>query len=257
MLSLAVTNLEIPEPSAVHVWHLALDLLPDDLPACREILDETEKARAARFIRPVHGARFAAGRGQLRMVLGAYLRCPPETISFGYNDKGKPAIVTPGPEIPFAFNLSHSGNLGILVVAGFSTVGVDVEACRESRDLAPIARRFFSSAEQVQMGQLAEGDQCRAFYQCWTSKEALLKAWGTGLSTPLDRFSVSVLPHAYGVLALNLPEWECYPWQIYPIEVVSGYAAAFAVPGHARLPSQYYLIPQAGKFLVSRQRRGA
>lgn len=257
MRSLAATNLEIPEPSDVHVWHLELDLPPDNLATCREVLDTTEAARASRFIRPLHQERFTAGRGQLRMVLGAYLRCPPETISFGYNDKGKPSIVTPGTEIPFAFNLSHSGNVGILVVAGFSTVGVDVEASRESRDLKPIARRFFSPAEQEQMAHLAEGEQCRAFYQCWTSKEALLKAWGTGLSTPLDQFSVSVMPHAYGLLELNLPEWACQPWQIYPIEVVSGYTAAFSVPGPARLPSQHYLVSQTGNFMVSRERQGA
>lgn len=250
MSSLAALNLEIPEPSAVHVWHLDLDLPPEGLVACCEVLDDTEKVRAARFIRPVHGARFSAGRGQLRMVLGSYLRCSPDALTFTYNAKGKPSIETPGTERSFAFNLSHSGSLGVLAVAGFSTVGVDVEACRESRDLKPIARRFFSPAEQEQMGRLAEDDQCRAFYQCWTSKEALLKAWGTGLATPLDQFTVSVLPHVYGVLELNLPEWECHPWQLYPVAVIRGYAAALAVPGPARLQPPYYLKAKAGHFSV-------
>lgn len=225
------SNCALPDPGEIHLWHIQLDEGPEALEDCRRVLDDVEKARAARFIRAVHGDRFIVGRGRLRMLLASYLKRLPEDLIFVYNEQGKPSIEGPGDVSPFSFNLSHSVGLALCAVAGFETVGVDVEACRETRDLMPIARRFFSADEQAQLSALPEDRQCAAFYQCWSSKEALLKAWGTGLATPLDRFTVRVAPGHAAVIAIDIPEWNRQPWQLYPVNVPCGYAAAVAVPG--------------------------
>lgn len=225
--------LGLPAPGEVHLWHLTLDATPGELAACRAVLNDIERARAARFYRELHQHRFTVGRGRLRMLLGAYLHCPPQALKFRYNDQGKPSLESPLPLAPFSFNLSHSGDLALCAIAGFEAVGVDVEAVRESRDLMPIARRFFSETEQDALRSLPPEQQCAAFYQCWSSKEALLKAWGTGLATPLDRFSVRVAPGEAAVLSINIAEWAHTPWQLYPVIVPEGYAAALALPGPA------------------------
>jgi 4'-phosphopantetheinyl transferase len=137
------------------------------------------------------------------------------------------------PLAPFSFNLSHSGDVALCAIARFATVGVDVEAIRESRDLMPIARRFFSFAEQAALQALPSEQQCLAFYQCWSSKEALLKAWGTGLATPLDQFNVRVAPGEAALLSIDIPEWARTPWRLYPVAVPDGYAATLALPGPA------------------------
>lgn len=222
-----------PAPGEVHLWHIALDETPQERAACHAVLDEIECARAARFYREIHQQRFTVGRGRLRTLLGAYLNRAPEALTFRYNAQGKPYLDMPEPLAPFSFNLSHSGDVALCAIAGFDTVGVDVEAVRESRDLIPIARRFFSAAEQAALLFLPPDQQCAAFYQCWSSKEALLKAWGTGLATPLDRFTVRVAPGEVGLIELNIPEWACNPWALYPITVPDGYAATLAVPGPA------------------------
>lgn len=222
---------ELPDPGEIHLWQWTLDVSAAELDFCRSVLNREELQRADRFFREIHRSRFAVGRGCLRMLLARYLNTDPDAIEFNYNDQGKPSVHFGSREGSCAFNLSHSGDRALFAIAGFPTVGVDIEACRESRDLIPIARRFFSVAEQAELLALPEEYHQAAFYQCWSSKEALLKAWGTGLTTPLDKFSVRVAPGAVGLQAIELSPWSADSWSLQAIDVPEGYAATLAVPG--------------------------
>lgn len=224
-------DLRCPGRGEAHLWHFDLDAPPDKLGRYRDLLNEGEMVRAKRLIRDLHRDRFIVGRARLRILLGRYLSAPPESFAFTYSEQGKPSLTPPPAPKPLSFNLSHSGGLAIFVIAGFDSVGVDVEAIKDSRDLLPIARRFFSARERDQLLALPEAEQCPAFYQCWASKEALLKAWGTGLATPLEKFTVEVAVGRAGVIEIDLPEHNRVPWRITPLRVAPGYAAAIATPG--------------------------
>ncbi|TMD63678.1 MAG: 4'-phosphopantetheinyl transferase superfamily protein [Chloroflexi bacterium] len=71
------------------------------------------------------------------------------------------------------------------------------------------------------------------FFNCWTRKEAYIKARGEGLSTPLDQFEVSVVPGEPAEL-LNSeqhPE-EVTCWSLHSLIPATGYMAALAIEGH-------------------------
>ena len=70
------------------------------------------------------------------------------------------------------------------------------------------------------------------FYKIWTCKEAILKAHGSGLTTPLNHFDISLDANDF-VRVTSLAE-ESAPfaaWHLEILELVSGYRSAIAVPG--------------------------
>jgi 4'-phosphopantetheinyl transferase len=158
------------------------------------MLDPAERGRAGRFRFESDRAVFVLGRGWLRFLLGRLTGVRPDAVSLAVAEHGKPFLpVGPGGPAP-AFNLSHSGDLALIAVAAGGRLGVDVERIDPDRDVDPIADRFFSAREAATLAVLAPSLRRRAFYACWTRKEAYLKALGRGLSIPLKSFSVSLDP---------------------------------------------------------------
>ena len=57
-----------------------------------------------------------------------------------------------------------------------------------------MAKRFFAEAELKAFLALPANQRQEGFFNCWTRKEAYLKAIGTGLSFPLKNVAVSLAP---------------------------------------------------------------
>lgn len=187
-------------------------------------LSEEEQARAERFIYSRDAYRFAASRALLRIVLAAYARCVPRDLVFGYATNGKPFLPQGGQ---LRFNLSHSDDRALIGVTLGREIGVDVEKIRDDLEVEQIARLFFSKAEQSALSTLPVPRRLRAFYDCWTRKEAFIKARGEGLSLPLDRFDVSLLPEEPARLLATRPDaHEAADWEMFALSFDEGYAAA-------------------------------
>lgn len=89
------------------------------------------------------------------------------------------------------FDVSHSGDMACVgVTLGGS--GVDIKAIRYDVEIKAIAQRFFSVSEQRDLASLPVDDQHRAFFNCWTRKEAYVKALESGLLLSLSEFDVSL-----------------------------------------------------------------
>jgi 4'-phosphopantetheinyl transferase len=172
------------------------------------------------------------GRGLLRIILGHYVEAPPEGLRFCYNPYGKPALDPTQDRGSLRFNLSHSGGRALYAVARGREVGVDVETIRTEFAGLAIAERFFAPAEVAVLRDLAPEHRTRAFFSCWTRKEAFIKARGKGLSIPLDTFEVSLAPGApAALLATHDDRDEAARWTLFDLDPGPGFAGALAVEG--------------------------
>jgi 4'-phosphopantetheinyl transferase len=179
---------------AVEIQIARLMVEDGELHALAALLSDDERARATRFVFDRDRRRFIIGRARLRQLLAGRLDVPPGTISFVRGAHGKPALADRFRDSRLCFNLSHCDDLAVYAFVRGRDVGIDVEAVRPLPDADTMASRFFSTDERAAYMALPAGDRALGFFNCWTRKEAFVKAVGDGLSHPLDSFSVSLIP---------------------------------------------------------------
>lgn len=240
---------------AQHRWRLLVEgghsgglvLFPLDVPdaereAHARLLSELERARAARFHSAVDGARFLVAHGQLRRVLAVQLGLPPEAVGFVAGPHGKPGLAGAAAASGLCFNMSHSGDLGLVGWSWHREIGVDVEVWRPTRDQAALVRRFFSPAEIAAWEALPLEQRHEAFFNLWTRKEAYVKALGRGLSLALDSFDVS---HMSGVgarlLRASRLARDGRSWSIASPDVAAEVSIAVALAADA-----CQVVPESG-----------
>ncbi len=214
----------------VHVWQAKLD--DHDADGLKPFLAADEVSRADRFHFAKDRNHYIVARALLRKLLAAYLEIDAAAVRLSYAEKGKPFLTDP-EQGTLKFNLAHSHGLALYAFSPGREVGVDLEFIKEDLESEEIAKRFFSPREvQVFMTIPADLRQ-RAFFDCWTRKEAYIKARGEGLSMPLDLFDVSFAPGDPVALLRNDKEpAEVARWTMRTVTVPSGYVAALMAEGN-------------------------
>jgi 4'-phosphopantetheinyl transferase len=172
------------EQGDVHVWRVFLSPLIKHASDLLAILSPDEIERANRFRFAKHRDYFVMTRGILRHLLNLYTDISPEKIVFSYGSHGKPYIALS----PIHFNISHSHEMALYGFTQNKAIGIDIEKIKSTVNL-DIAKRFFSPDEYQYLLSLPEREKIKAFYAIWARKEALIKALGKGLYTPLNHFS--------------------------------------------------------------------
>jgi 4'-phosphopantetheinyl transferase len=214
-------------PGEVHVWRITLDCPARSVARLRATLSAEERERAARFHSLQLCERWTVARGALRCILATYSGAHPQSLAFRVGPYGKPVLVGPVEEL--SFSLSHTGGLALLAIGNTGHLGIDAETVRPGLDLADLSRHFFAPAETEEILGLSPEEQVAAFFACWTRKEAFVKALGTGLSLPLDRFQVTVRPDQPARLVAV--DWDRSPrWSLVDVGE-PGVAATLAVEG--------------------------
>jgi len=181
-------------PDVVHVWCVPLDLPEGTTEPLLVNLSEEEMQRAGRFHFPIDRSRFIVRRACLREILARYLGTGAGEIHFCYGEHGKPALALQDDAGTIGFNVSKSQGIALIAVGLDRDLGVDVEFVRPVEDAMGLASRFFTERENAELKRLPNREQLDAFFTCWTRKEAILKAVGTGLAAPLQRLDVSTRP---------------------------------------------------------------
>ncbi|MEZ4646802.1 MAG: 4'-phosphopantetheinyl transferase superfamily protein [Chloroflexota bacterium] len=232
-------DLTLP-PDAVHVWRAHLEPGQRVVDELAHVLAADEQARAARFYFERDRRRYIVGRGVLRTIIGRYLAVPPQSIQFTYTAHGKPELAAAMGFPTFAFNVSHSQTLALFAFSWGRVLGVDIEFARDLQDAKDIARINFSPREFAVFCQLSPAQQQEAFFNCWTRKEAFIKAIGEGLSYPLHQFDVTFVPgEAAKLVYVAEDAAEAARWRLLALHPHPQYKAALIVRDHAWQLAQF------------------
>jgi len=214
----------------IEVVALGLDVTPDAFLAAAELLSAPERDRASRFAFDLDRRRFTVARAGLRTLLGERLGVTPEAVELIYGKNGKPALANEQADSELCFNVSHSADIAAYAFSFGRDIGIDVENLREIGNADNIASRFFSAAENESYHALPLADKALGFLNCWTRKEAFIKALGDGLTYSLRDFDVSLLPYepAEIIRVGETPGAEC-GWSLRAISPGSGFIGACVV----------------------------
>jgi len=205
--------------ATIRLCWCALGDFDDRFEGFREELPAEERDRADRFRVEASRRRFVLARTLLRRELAVIVGVEPGALDFGVGDRGKPHLTNPVPGEPLLFNLSHSGEIVVLAIAGVD-VGADVESLRPVPKAEKLAHRFFSPAERMTVLSFDDESRDRAFLRIWTQKEAYLKATGLGVGMPLREVEAEPDPNAPPrLIAVGGDREEAARWQLHDVEI--------------------------------------
>ena len=215
----------------VDIWQVGI-AEPESmaLPALLRLLSNEERARAERFRFSRGRTEFIVARAGLRSILSRYLDVGPARMQFRYAALGKPCLAFLEGQLPLQFNVSHSHGLAVYAVTTACEVGVDVEKIRASVATERIAQRYFSARELADFLRVQPEQRVRAFFNCWTRKEAYLKARGSGLAAPLDQFDVTLTPGEPAMLLEDRSHPDEASWHLTHLDPGADYIGAVATP---------------------------
>jgi len=242
----AASSFELSE-SSIHIWSFPTRAPPPVVASFEQVLVPEERDRAFRFRFHHLCASFVIARGALRYLLGRYLDCDPAKVSLVYGLKGKPAVES---RSSLQFNMTHSGDLAVIALTVGREIGVDLEQIRPLADMQQIANHFFCPEEASEVMSAPQTERERAFFLCWTRKEAYIKATGDGLSAPLGSFRVTVnsdIPPRFVHIQHN--ENEAGAWMLHDLQVAVGYAAALAYRDQPR-SLRLFSVTDPAEFIV-------
>lgn len=208
--------------NTVDVYWRALDAGAAASDRYAGMLSREERARADCFRSAQDQQRYVVRHGVLRQLLGGYLACAPEDIRLSCNKFGKPSVESGD----LRFNMAHSRDLALYAIARGLEIGCDLEY-RDPRLASPaVAEHFFSPLERRMLRSLPRSSWEEGFFNCWTRKEAFVKARGEGLSFPLGKFDVSLVPDEAPALLRGGDGWS-----IRSFEPAPGFCAAIVAEG--------------------------
>jgi len=217
----------------IDVWRSTTQLPAMQRVAMQQCLTPLEIERANRYRVMDRREEFIIARGLLRTVLARVLKTDPRNLDFSIGSKGKPSLAQPEEGKAVRFNLSHSHGIVLIAMTRDREVGVDVELIRDKTDHQRMAQRFFSPVECEQIEALDEADRQRAFFHCWTRKEAFLKATGMGITLALDSFDTAFWPAENAkLLATRWDENEAGKWSLMHLVPSPEHVGTVAIEGH-------------------------
>ena len=197
-------------------------------------LSEEEQVRCRQYPLPGSRRRFALCRAALRAILCRQLDCSNERLSFGSSHYGKLFALVDEAPAAISFNLSHSGEHGLIALVSHGRLGVDVEERVSRKDFDELSEAVFGPHEQSALARVRGRDRVQLFFRLWTIKEALIKALGLGFTFDVSQFEVPPALHQGRMSIFRFPQLPEVRWRVEYIGN-EDFSAAIA---HELVPSQ-------------------
>jgi len=213
------THLTAPKPGEVLVYWANTN----NFTASTELLSETEQHRAGQYVHIRDRDRFIIRRSLLRQLLSVFLNRPAHAVSIHCTAEGKPGLNPAEHPSAIEFSLSHSHGIAAFAFTEGRSIGIDIEKMDPQIETLPLARQYFTPNEASYLEHLEPQARLLAFYQCWTRKEAYLKAAGI---RPLDSFDTGLQTNQ--VLDALAPE-QNHRWSMHPLNLPAGWAGSFVI----------------------------
>jgi 4'-phosphopantetheinyl transferase len=215
-------------PHRAGLWWLALADTPDHAwSRWTTMLDDEERARAARFVHEHDRHQFIAAHALLRILLQELAGGPAGAWRFTVGSHGKPALHPDHRLGRLAFNISHTRGAVACAMTLDHDIGVDIEDLERPGRLLEIAHAYFAPDELIVLRGAPPATQRTVFFRLWTLKEAYIKAHGDGLSLPLDRFAFSLSPPRIA-FAPGFPD-DAAAWQFSTLAATATHILSVAV----------------------------
>ena len=198
------------------LWWAPLDPPAEQADRLASLLSDDERARAARYRRPIDAEHYRVGRGRAggSCSVPSWVVTPATSTSNRTTRGSRPS---PGPT-------SGSTPRTVATCSWWSRAG-RWRLVSTSRSSAPMPRwtesPSASSAPRSERPSRSLPDDQRlvASFECWTRKEAYLKGVGVGLRAPLDE--VEVWDGRSTTTVLD-------GWRVQSFHLFDGYASAVA-----------------------------
>ena len=168
-------DLAIPVTREFHIYRVASE-------GDENILSISEKKRYDNFINSFSKRAFLNGHSAVRKIAASYTGKNPSKLELETTPEGKPFLkCTPH----LHFNLSHYEDF-VFIAFSCEPVGFDIENISRKSDFQRLAKRFFHPQEMELMDRSAKPKQV-TFLEIWTAKESILKLFGTGIASGLEK----------------------------------------------------------------------
>lgn len=227
----------------IRLYFAALEPQRERIPAYRELLDEQEKERAARFRFEADRERFIIAHGLLRKLLGEHLGARPEELHIARGPYGKPYIE--GSDL--RFNLSDTKDALLIAFTHRQEIGADIETMARTVDHIAVGEHYFTPEEMLSvraatlgpaptsgtidplgrpLGTTDDIASKRRFLEFWTRKEAVLKASGVGIMDDLRNLRVDgerntmVIAHE-AFISMAAEEYHVHTWHVGQDHLIS------------------------------------
>jgi 4'-phosphopantetheinyl transferase len=139
-------------------------------------LAASEAHRYANFARIQRKRQFLVARMLLRVAASKMMNVPVHEITLRDRVGSAPELfVADGQFSPPNFSISHSGNWVGCALSTEVMLGFDIEVNNPDRDIVALSEAAFQPNEQLWLIRQPDVNRIAAFYQLWSTREALYK----------------------------------------------------------------------------------